>query len=330
MNNNHLIMQAEIPYDIIAKYFAGECTDNEKQELEAWKNESTTNSETFEFMKKTWSDMPVPAYEPDVEKALEEVSAKLPAQKKKNTGLTSVWLKIAAVLIVCLGLSGLYLKFQPGTESIITAQGDKPLEIVLPDNSKVVISENSELKYPKHFRGKQRLVKFTGEAFFEITPNSEKPFIIESEYTRTKVVGTAFNLKAHKTDTVVEVFVTEGIVAFHSKTKTKHNQVLVGVGEVGKLNVKNLTLTKEINKDKNFMAWRNGKLTFENAALGHALKTLSAYYGKTFTAPEGMDTLKFNGYFDNMSVQEAKEYMETLLDVSIDDANNRFVLKPNE
>lgn len=323
-------MHTEIPYDIIAKYFAGECTNNEKQELEAWKKASTSNFETFELMKKTWSDIPPPTYEPDIEKALEKVTAKLPAQKRKNTLLNSGWIRIAAALIVGLGLFGLYFKFQSDTKSIVTALGDSPLEIVLPDNSKVVLSQNSELKYPKHFRGKHRLVQFTGEAFFEITPNSEKPFIIESAFTRTKVVGTAFNLKAYKTDTVIEVFVTEGVVAFHSKTETKHNQVLVGVGEVGKLNVKNHTLTKEINRDKNFMAWRDGKLIFENEALGDALKTLSVYYGKTFAAPESLDTLKFNGYFDNMSVQEAKEYMETLLDVSIDDTNNQLVLKPNE
>ncbi len=323
-------MQAEIPYDIIAKYFAGECTNKEKQELEAWKKASKTNFETFELMKKTWSDIPSPNYVPDVENALEKVTARLPAQKKKNTLLTSGWLKIAAVLIVGLGFFGLYFKFQSNTQSIVTAQGATPLEIVLPDNSKVILSRDSELKYPKHFRGKQRLVQFTGEAFFEITPNSEKPFIIESEYTRTKVVGTAFNLKTYKADTVVEVFVTEGIVAFHSKTGTKQNQVLVGVGEVGKLNVKSQALTKEMIKDKNFMAWRDGKLTFENEALGNALKALSAYYGKTFAAPENMDTLKFNGYFDNMSVQEAKEYMETLLDVSIDNVNNQFVLNPNK
>lgn len=325
-------MQPEIPYDIIAKYLAGECSEKEKELLENWRKEKAENNETFELMKNTWTDIPGPEYSPDVEKALKSVSSRLPEQKKKHTLSSSPWLKIAAAFVLGLGLLGVYNLIWSGPKMIevITASADFPQEIILPDNSIIILGKNSELKYPSKFKGNTRTIEFTGEAYFDITSNQNKPFIIESEFTTAKVVGTAFNLRSFKKDTLVKITVTEGLVSFKVKNDSEHAEVLVGIGEVGKLNVKTNTISKETNRDKNFMAWQNGKLTFENEKLGTALKTLSIYYGKTFTAIQDLDTTTFNGYFDSMSIKEAAEYMEMVLDVTITEKNNQFVLKPNK
>lgn len=324
-------MSQEIPFDIIAKFFAGECSEQEEIVLEDWKNMNVENNETFEHMKKTWSEIPKPDYSPNVEEALKSVSAKLPKQKKKSDIGYRMWIKIAAILVAGIGLIGIYnlIWSDPKMVQVIISSSDSPKEIVLPDNSKVVLGKNSELNYPKKFRGKTRTVEFSGEAFFEITSNKEKPFIIESDFTTTQVVGTAFNLRSYKNDTVVKIIVTEGLVSFKMKNNNENSEVMVGVGEVGKLNVISKKISKDVNLDNNFLAWQDGKLSFKNEKLEIALKTISAFYGKTFITTENLDSTVFNAFFDNLSINEAIEYMELVLDVSIAEENNQFILKPN-
>jgi ferric-dicitrate binding protein FerR (iron transport regulator) len=324
-------MSQEIPYDIIAKFFAGECSEQEEIVLEEWKNMNVENNETFEHMKKTWSEIPKSDYSPNVEEALKSVSAKLPEQKKKSDVGYRMWFKIAAILVAGIGLIGIYNLIWSDSKEIqvIISSSESPKEIILPDNSKVVLGKNSELNYPKKFRGQTRTVEFSGQAFFEISPNKEKPFIIESDFTTTQVVGTAFNLRSYKNDSVVKITVTKGLVSFKMKSNNEDSEVMVGVGEVGKLNVISKIISKDVNLDANFLAWQNGKLSFKNEKLEIALKTISAFYGRTFTTTEHLDSTVFNAFFDSLSLNEAIEYMELVLDVSIAEENKQFVLKPN-
>jgi ferric-dicitrate binding protein FerR (iron transport regulator) len=331
MNNKTSIMNQEIPFDIIAKYFAGECSEKEEERLENWKKENNDNYETFEIMRKTWSEVPTPDYSPNVEEALKSVSAKLPSQKKKLVANAPFWIKIAAVLVLGIGLFGVYNLIWPNPKmvQVIISSLDPQKEIILPDNSKIILGRNSELSYPARFRGKTRTIEFSGEAYFEITSDKNKPFVIESDFTTTKIVGTAFNLRSYKNDSVVKITVTEGLVSFKAKHKKENPEVMVGVGEVGKLDVRSNNISKELNSDINFLAWQNGKLSFKDEKLGTALKTLSEFYGKTFTTTQNFDTTVFNGFFDSLDVKEAIEYMEIVLDVTISEKNNQFVLKPN-
>ena len=76
------------------------------------------------------------------------------------------------------------------------------------------------------------------------------------------------------------------------------------------------------------MAWRNGKISFENEKLSTALKVLSEYYGKTFVASEGLDSTTINAYFDSFSIPVAKEYMEQILEnVIVTEEREKIVLR---
>ncbi len=323
------MMQTGIPFDLIAKYLANECSEEEKKRLYNWKNANAENNETFELMKKTWTGVPDPEYTPNVEKALESVTSRLPEQKKKQSLWSSGWIKIAAIFVLGTGVFGIYKFLWTGAEMIevTSAPGTKPKEIILPDNSKIILSQNSELRYPSEFKKNIRSIEFSGEAYFDIAPDKTRPFVIESELTTTRVTGTEFNLRTYKEDSIIKITVTEGSVSF--KAKNNNALVMVGVGEAGTLHVKTNVLTKEQNDDRNFMAWRDGKLSFENETLGSALKTLSRYYNKTFITSTKLDTVIFNGYFDSMDIQGASEYIEMILDVNIVEENNQFVLRPN-
>lgn len=323
-------MEQDIPFDLIAKFLSGECSNEEISALNDWKNKRKEHIEIFNQMKKNWTEVPTPPYTPDVENALDKVSSKLPKQKKPVAFYNQSRFKIAAVLIIGLGLFGIYRTFwySPEMKEISTLANSAPRNVFLPDGSKVILSKNSTLKFPERFNSKERRIEFTGEAYFEITPNKKKPFYIESDFAETKVVGTAFNLKILKNDSVAKVTVTEGIVSFNLKEHSKEQDILVQAGEVGKIDSKNKIITKEKNNDKNFMAWRDGKISFEDEKLGNALEVLSDYYGKTFIASDDLDSTIINAYFDSFSIPVAKEYMEQILDnVSVTEEGDKIILR---
>lgn len=318
MNDKKKMMEQNIPFELIAKYLSGQCSEAESIELQKWTEARKENKETFEQMEKSWDNIPFNNYEPNIESALNKVSARLPEQKQKRTISRSTWLSIAAVLVVGLGLFGVYNSMSRKIQFIEVANlTNTTKQVILPDGSIIALSKDSELKYPEIFAADIRKIQFSGEAYFDIETNKEKPFVIESGIAITKVLGTEFNLKALKSDSLVKVTVTEGLVSLNINSKEAKKEVLVEVGEVGKLDVVNRQVTKEKNSDLNFMAWKDGKLSFENKALKDALEELSSYYKKDFIAPAELKDELFNGYFDSMNIDEAKSHLEMLLEVSI-------------
>ncbi len=322
-------MENNIPFELIAKFLSEQCSEAENKELLKWIEEKNENRETFEQMKKSWDEIPSNNYEPDTERALNKVSGRLPKQKKKSGLSKSNWLSIAAVLVIGLGLFGVYKSQSNSVEIIeIANTTSSTMDLLLPDGSKVILNKDSELKYPEKFAADIRKIEFTGEAYFDIEPNKEKPFVIESGLAQTKVLGTEFNLRAKKSDSFVKVTVTEGIVSLRLKDKQSSKELKVEVGEAGNIDLTRKKITKEKNTDINFMAWKDGKLSFENKLLKEALEELSAYYKKDFIAPAELEQEYFNGYFDSMNLEDAKKHLEMLLDVTIVKKGEVLILEP--
>src|SRR5690606_4264732 len=120
-----------------------------------------------------------------------------PASKKRNNSLK--WMAIAATLALIFSLGHLLSKQgdegitvpQPNQREGITQWGQK-LNIRLGDGTQVRLNSGSSLKYPESFIGDKREVELTGEAFFEVSPDS-RPFVIRSGEVMTTVLGTSFN-----------------------------------------------------------------------------------------------------------------------------------------
>lgn len=92
--------------------------------------------------------------------------------------------------------------------------GDTPMSILFADGSKIRLAPNSRLSFPEHFNeGEKREVYLSGEAFFEVARNPERPFLVYSNELVTKVLGTSFNIRAYEVDKDVVVNVRSGRVA---------------------------------------------------------------------------------------------------------------------
>lgn len=125
----------------------------------------------------------------------------------------------AAIMLLCV-LSYSLLQLQPGlieekTTVLHSVSTGGTKKVILSDSSIVWLKGNSSIIYLEKFSDKERNVKLTGEALFEVAKDTGRPFIIECGDLSAKVLGTSFNIKSNEND--VEVFVLTGKVALSSK-----------------------------------------------------------------------------------------------------------------
>ena len=143
-------------------------------------------------------------------------------------------------------------------------------KIVLADGSQVWINSQSVLEFPARFVGKERRVKLIGEAYFEVSKNAEKPFIVEIGDKEVQVLGTSFNVNDYD-GRFVTTLVTGRVdvrVGKNSYILDPSMQICVENGEVALKNVE----TKE------FTAWKDGLFVFKKQKLQDVLDILSRWY----------------------------------------------------
>lgn len=218
--------------DILVKCLLGEATEAEQQGVDAWIEASDENRKYYRDLKTIWDESRNLAGKTTIttdaawmrltERIARETQqvAVEPSQKKgRNIPIHGLgWMKAAAAIVLLVG-SGWLLYTWTGTGSgqMLAQAFDKVSTYTLPDGSTVTLNKNSELSYPAHFEGGTRSVALKGEAFFNITPDKSKPFIIDAGNSSVRVVGTSFNVKSRRE--ITEVIVETGIVEVAKKEK---------------------------------------------------------------------------------------------------------------
>ncbi len=182
-----------------------------------------------------------PVSETETEAALldtwEKISGTNNVPKKTSLSQRLRWPFAAAVALISgIGLVW-QLRQQPQQVSLseehyagktITKQYNstkEPLLITLEDGSSLLLQPGSQISYPDHFDKAERKVTLSGEAFFEISKNPSRPFLVYASETVTRVVGTSFRIKAYEHQPAVEIIVRTGQVKVSSLNQTDSDTV---------------------------------------------------------------------------------------------------------
>ncbi|HMR19683.1 MAG TPA: FecR domain-containing protein [Sphingobacterium sp.] len=146
-------------------------------------------------------------------------------------------------------------------------------QVSLPDGTKVWLNADSKLYYPTVFSGHSRAVELTGEAYFEVARDEDRPFIVRTHNEKIEVLGTHFNINAYDDDTSSSVTLIEGKVKVvladqQSKILLPGEQSFVkgGVIEVQKIDV------------AESVAWKNGEFMFNSESLSSVMRKLARWY----------------------------------------------------
>lgn len=185
----------------------------------------------------------------------------------------------------------------------VAKEGDKALSVtnrlevprgaeyhlILSDGTKVWVNANSRLVYPETF-GKVREVELSGEAYFEVTHDETRPFVVHTEGMAVRVLGTEFNVNTHPARGVQAVLV-KGKVEVDAGGKQK---AVLAPGELAETVSGQMRVAK-VNVRK-YTAWRYGEFYFDNASLEEIMQELEAWYDvKPVFINQALRHRKFSG-----------------------------------
>jgi len=145
-------------------------------------------------------------------------------------------------------------------------------QVILPDQSKVWLNALSSITYPLHFTGKERNVKISGEAYFEVAHNPKMPFKVQSGTQTVEVLGTHFNITAYAGEKLMKTTLLEGSVKV---SEGKQSKLLVP-GEQAQAGRGNIAVTKDIDVE-DVVAWKNGYFKFDENLESIMLKVAKWY-----------------------------------------------------
>jgi len=238
--------------------------------------------------------------------------------EKKTKPFYETALKVAAAIIPALLIT--YFIINRGDEAkqmaIISSANTQQKQ--MEDGSTITINSHTKLFYPESFDKNIREVSLDGEAFFNISPNNERPFIIHSGNATVKVVGTSFNVKT--TENRVEVFVKTGKVMLYSVSKTTSDTIseyltpgIKGIFDRMSKSIK----TKEVTNE-NDLFWMTKKIEFNKTELAEVIEVLNANYNvKIVLKDENLSRLKLSSTFNNQSIESVLEIISTSLDLEL-------------
>jgi len=218
---------------LFQKYQSGNATEEERKVVEQWyalldeKPRTLNAKEWQELEKRLWNNLQINAL------------GREPAPGGRTVSLWSntvfkMGIAAAIALLVVVGfLSYRNDTSEPSQKSPLASKIDadnviantthKVLSVILEDSSRVSLNPGSKLRYPIHFSVERREVLLTGEAFFEVSENPERPFLVNAGDITTKVLGTSFRVKALPNVPSVEVSVLTGKVSVYQRAKENND-----------------------------------------------------------------------------------------------------------
>ncbi|HEY9262564.1 FecR family protein, partial [Chitinophaga sp.] len=148
-------------------------------------------------------------------------------------------------------------------------------KITLPDGTTVWLNAASSIRYPTTFPGQERRVEMSGEAYFEVAKDEEKPFKVSANgKAEVKVLGTHFNVHAYPEEGIIKTTLLEGAVSMSTPANAP---VLLKPGQQAAAGQTTIEVVNDANIDQ-VMAWKYGLFNFDKSNLPSVMNELSRWY----------------------------------------------------
>jgi transmembrane sensor len=314
-------MNNDMPWEKLAKYFAGELKGEEHQKMEKWIQADPAREQQVNHLYKIWKESELPPYQLDADDAWGRLSAEMDQfeqvqrqntlvtdeigrhnkskvlhqihrKQRKYLGRTHRIIAVAATILILFtsGLFTFYLATSDNADTVI-AENDRRVLVteygeratyLLNDGSRVMLHAGSRLEIPNDYNIENRELYLEGEAYFETEHDSEKPFIVHSGNSYTRVVGTRFLVQSwEENDYETEVIVSEGRVMFgdsRSLDTSNIHETLVTENQRAVLTGTEELLVNEVTDIDWYLGWTEGRLLFENRPLQEVIPRLERWY----------------------------------------------------
>lgn len=283
--------------DLLAKYLLGEATVPESEQVEAWAASNPDHLKQLEDFR-TILEKSKLQIDPEIDEhqALERLNIRL--QREKKTFSYKFVLRWVAIVAIVLS-AGLFFYNNLIGHKLNINSGESTLTQTLPDGSTAILNKQSELSFVGGFFNKSRNVKLKGEAFFKVSANKSKPFIISVNDVLVTVVGTAFNVKSD--GTAVVVIVESGIV----KVNNRNDSVRLTAGEKVEVSQNQAHLSKGENQGKLYNYYYTNELVCDGTPLSDLVEVLNEKFKSNIVIVNpALKALPISTTFKNESLKE--------------------------
>ena len=309
--------------ELLVKFLTGEASGEEKDYVQQWLTQGEKNQQYYDHFRLIWEESLQLAATTVVDEQAAwqrfQQRTQQPAQKPATLRLlpAAKWVRIAATIIIVSGLSwmawSLFNNNDKEVELATLQSTGAAKSDTLPDGSFITINRNSSLSWPQQFTGKQRNVQLTGEGFFNVTRDKQKPFIVHAgNNVIIEVLGTSFNVKSRKDST--EVIVETGNVQVSWLDK----KVLLKAGE--KVIIKNGQhgLHKQPVDNRLYNYYRSHTFICEETPLWKLVQVLNeAYDAHIIIENNSLRNLPLNVTFKNESLENILEIIRMTLAIDV-------------
>jgi ferric-dicitrate binding protein FerR (iron transport regulator) len=322
--------------DLIASYLSGELAGEDLQHFFELLEKDEEFASFYDKYAIIWTEKN--QLNVDTEEAWNKIKRRIESIKKPKNNFVlkkySKWAIAAAIIII--GVLTIVLTHQakigPINNSLTELTAEySGMEKYLSDGTLVTLNTQACLSYPQDFEQDSiRKVKLSGEAFFEVTSNPEKAFVIETEYAFIRVLGTKFNVKTSGDNNVLSVNVSEGKVMVYDKSQ--QTSVIINAGE-SCLYDPNEKRIQKFEADVNDLSWKTGILSFDKQNLDEVIVAIENYYNyRIQLSDSSLNLLQITATFNNEPIEVVLQVIALTLDIqyNIDSTSVTMFAPKNE
>lgn len=308
---------------ILYKYLSGLATEGEERELLAWLNHSPENRKEFFELKAIWAAQRVigrKKVEEDVDKSLKKLNRRIDnsqgrvhPQKRKHLYRTMG--VVAALFLVVVYVSyfvvGGTMNLPYAENELVTVYTNTEdvhsvRTVLLPDSSVVWLSYDAILTCPDKFRGDQRVVSLTGEAFFEVKKDTDHPFIVKTGAYEIKVLGTSFSVNTHAAEGKEETILMNGSVQIQEPDG--RSLAMLRPGQQALYSKKSEQIEIRSVDANTLTSWRFGLVSLTEVSIQDILHCLE----ETYSVKIKMNSSPINDHSYNFSFKRSKGIQSAL------------------
>ncbi len=269
---------------LVAKQLAGEITPEEGRALSDWMGETPENQAYYDRLARIWAASPqansAVSAQFDTEAALQRVKKRLAPERATAAPLrANYFMRYAAAAAIALALLAVWWLRNPveTAQMVVSAPPNEVLNEGLPDGTAVTLNRNSGLTLQSGFNKKERRVVLQGEAYFEVAPNPEKPFVVRVDELEVRVLGTAFNVDASSVADRIAISVDHGRVGV--SIQGQNLELTAGQQAIFERSKGTLRLLEPAQQNPNTTAYKNRVFQFDATPLRDVVAMLNKAYG---------------------------------------------------
>lgn len=344
---------------LINKYFRGECSPEEVQQVLNWFGKNSVDpiqeQEMYQLWQASESDQENIAFAQDSARMLAGINEKIdrlenssvnkniPEIAKVTVKQRVEWkclMKAAAAVFLPLCFVWLFISNNTNKDKVFsrlttieTLPGVRKT-LKLEDGSKITINGGSKVSYQKPFSRYTREITLRGEAFFEVAKDSLRPFIVKTGSLSTQALGTSFNIKYHVEDNDISVALATGSVKIEKQTKEGNSPIArLEPGKQLIFDKANQSYKVAAYDSLDILGWREGFLYFKKANLDQVVKKLESLYGieieLTGKVPGNEKEWHYTGTYYNESLENVLEGIAFVKSFSYEKKDSKVYIKFN-